>query len=473
MFLETLEHRVLLSADMVIQWNRIAVDVLRADTTKPGPGWSSRALAMTSLAIFDSVNTIDRSYDEYLTQLNGYNARNTSVDAAIASSAYRTLLNLYPAQQAFLDQKLSESLAQVPNGSAENRGVQLGRTVADELLDERQHDGSDAIVPYTPNPAPGHWQPDEVNPNQLAWGPGWGEVKPFALRNGHQFRAPAPPALDSEAYASSYNEVKELGAKNSTTRTADQTEIGIFWGYDRSGMGTPPSEYCQAVEVVALQQHNTLVQNARLFALVNMAQADAGFAAWDSKFAYDLWRPITAIRRGGEDANPATEADATWEPLGAPGNATIPNFTPPFPAYVSGHATFGAATFKVLANFYHTDQMSFTLTSDELPGVSRSFTTFSQAAAENARSRIYLGIHWDFDDQFGQAMGRKIADYTTSRELTPRSGHGGHGGHVNDPTNSTNVVATIGSEGTRVVSLIEQRGDGDVMSVTSDELTLV
>jgi hypothetical protein len=218
MFLETLEHRVLFTANMAIQWNRTAVDVLRADTTLPGPGWSSRALAITSLAIFDSVNSIDRSFDKYLTQLNGYNARNTSVDAAVASAAYRALVNLYPAQKQFLDTKLADSLAEVPNGSAENRGVQLGRIVADAIVAERSHDRSDVVVPYTPNPAPGHWQPDDVNPTQTAWGPGWGDVKPFALHDGDQFRAPAPPALDSEAYTAAYNEVKEHGAKDSTTR---------------------------------------------------------------------------------------------------------------------------------------------------------------------------------------------------------------------------------------------------------------
>jgi hypothetical protein len=459
MLFESLEHRVLFTVDMVLQWNETAVDVLRADTTLPGPGWSSRALAITSVAIFDAVNSVDRSYDPYLTQLNGYTRRNTSIDAAIASAAHRALIELYPAQKPMLDAELAASLAQVPNGQAENRGVQLGRIVADQILDERQHDGSDRVVPYTPNPASGHWQPDDVNPGQVAWGPGWGDVKPFALHSGDQFRAPAPPAMASAEYAAAYNEVKELGALNSATRTADQTEIGIFWGYDRSGLGTPPALYCQAVETLADQQHNSLVQNARLFALVNMAQADAGIAAWETKFEYDLWRPITAIRRGHEDGNDATAGDPNWEPLGAPGSATIPNFTPPFPAYVSGHATFGAATFKVLANFYGSDNVSFTLRSDELDGVSRSYTSFSQASAENARSRIYLGIHWNFDDSFGQAMGRDIANYTTSHELRPR-GHGGH--HNND---STNVSATFATGETKVVELIQETDDGELIAL--------
>jgi hypothetical protein len=163
-----------------------------------------------------------------------------------------------------------------------------------------------------------------------------------------------------------------------------------------------------------LAQHNTEVENARLLMLANVAMADAGIACWDSKYAYDLWRPVAAIRRADEDGNPLTQADPNWTPLGAPGDGpggTIPDFTPPFPAYTSGHATFGAAVFKILAQFYGTDRTHFTLHSDELPGVSRSFDRFSDAAAENGISRIYLGIHWNFDNLQGQKMGRSVADY--------------------------------------------------------------
>jgi hypothetical protein len=415
---ETLESRRLLS-DMVLRWNQITIDVLRADTTLPGPGWSSRNMAIASLAVFDAVNSIDKSYDPYLIQVPGVNHNNTSMDAAIASAAHAALVRLYPQQRTLLDAELEDSLEDVPDGLKERRGVLLGKLVGAAMVLSRKHDGASREVEYTVNPDPGHWSPDPINPLQQAWGPGWGQVRPFALRSGKQFRAPPPPMLDSAAYAAAFNEVKSLGEKDSTTRTPEQTEIGIFWGYDRAGTGTPPALYCQATEVLAVQQQNTVVENARLFALVNVAQADAGIAAWDSKYKYDHWRPVTAIRRAAEDGNPATEADLDWEPLGAPGNAAIPNFTPPFPAYVSGHATFGAAVFKVLANFYGSDQMQYTLTSDELPGVSRDYTSFSQAAAENARSRIYLGIHWNYDDSFGQEMGRKVADWTTSHVLEP------------------------------------------------------
>jgi len=225
--------------------------------------------------------------------------------------------------------------------------------------------------------------------------------------------------MTSDQYTAAFNEVKELGAMNSATRTAEQTQVGIFWGYDRAGMGAPPALYNQIVQGIANQQHNTEVQNARLFFLVNAAQADAGVAAWDCKYVDNFWRPVWAIRRAGEDGNPNTVADPTWTPLGAPNGVSIPGFTPPFPAYISGHATFGAAVFKVLAQFYNTDQMNFTVHSDELPGVTRSFTSFSQAAAENGRSRIYLGIHWNFDDTNGEAVGRDVATWAFSHLAQP------------------------------------------------------
>jgi hypothetical protein len=416
---------------MVLRWNDIAMDVLRADRTLPGPGWSSRSLAMTSLAIFDAVNSIDGSYEPYLLRVRGNNRLTTSIDAAVASAAHDVLAALYPAQKSMLDAALADSLATVPDGPRETRGVALGHTTAMAMLQLRADDGSSDIVPYTVNPAPGHWSPDPYNPTQIAWGPGWGDVTPFALGSTGLPEAPPPPTLNSRAYALAYNEVKSIGEKDSNTRTLDQTQVAIFWAYDAAGLGTPPGMYDQQVEVIAKQNHNSLVENARLFALVNMAQADAGISAWHSKYVYDFWRPVTAIQRGNEDGNPLTIAEPNWEPLGAPGFNGDADFTPPFPAYVSGHATFGAAVYRVLADYYHTDRMHFTLDSDEMPGVTRSFNRFSQAADENAISRVYMGVHWRFDADYGQRMGRTVGDMTFANQLEPvRHGPGNGGSFV-------------------------------------------
>ena len=438
--IERLESRTLLSSDFVIDWNNVAIDVLRADTTRPGPLHPSRALAMVHGAVFDAVNGIDGSYRSLFTR--GPAPHGASMDAAIAQAAHDVLVALYPQQRTFIDDALQDSLDEVPDGKSERKGVLYGARVADAVLHARAHDHSDEKGEYTVNPAPGHWSPDPLNPGQTALGVGWGKVAPFVLQAGDQFLPPRPPEMTSAQYAASFNEAKSLGGDGvvtPTTRTPEQTEIGIFWAYDRPGTGTPPALYNQVTQVIAQQEGNTVVENARLFMLVNVAQADAGIASWDCKYKDDIWRPITAIRRGAEDGNADTLADPTWTPLGAPGNGTtIPNFTPPFPAYVSGHATFGAATFQVLTRFYDTDAMSFTLSSDELPGVTRSYTSFGQASAENARSRIYLGIHWNFDDTGGRALGVQVANWAFDHVGLPDAPGG--------PQHNTQIDSVFGQQ---------------------------
>ena len=460
--LEALETRRLMSAaaaagaaggrpDPVLEWNNVLIAALRADQTHAGPGFSSRTGAIMHAAIFDAVNAIDGSYAPFLVDARA--SRSTPIDAAVAAAGWRTLCTLYPLQKSTFDTGLATTLARVPNGRREDAGVALGVSVADQILAARADDGSDAIVPYTPGTDPGDWQPTGPDFTD-AWGPGWGAVTPFSMVSGAQFRPPPAPALTSAEYTAAFNEVKSLGAKNSTTRTAEQTQISIFWGYDRPGMGTPPTMYNQLVQTIARQQHNTTAQNARLFALANLAMADAGIAAWDCKYIDNLWRPVTAIRAADTDGNPDTVADPAWEPLGAPGGGIIPNFTPPFPAYVSGHATFGAAVCEVLKDFYHTDKIHFTLISDELPGVTRSFNSFTQAAAENGVSRIYLGIHWQFDNTEGQNLGRQIADFVFAHALTSQAA--GHSDHVPGPP-VTFMPASL--SGVHVITLIDKPQD--------------
>ena len=266
-------------------------------------------------------------------------------------------------------------------------------------------------MPYVPGTAPGQWRPTPPDYTD-AWGPDWGRVKPFAIASTAPYLPPPPPALNSPEYAAALNQVESLGALDSTTRTSDQTQAAIFWSYDAPSTGTPVVHNDQIVEDIALQEHNTLAQNARLFGLINVAQGDAGIVAWNAKYTYNFWRPVTAIRLADTDGNPATVADPTWLPLGAPNAPGQPTFTPPFPGYVSGHATFGGAIFTILADFYGTDNVHFTIGSDELPGVTRSFDSFSAASLENAWSRVWMGVHFWFDEtaalSIGDALGNNI-----------------------------------------------------------------
>ncbi|HTL30892.1 MAG TPA: vanadium-dependent haloperoxidase [Tepidisphaeraceae bacterium] len=415
---ELLEPRVLFAhaPDIVIEWNRVLIDALRADRTLGGPTWASRNAAIVHAAIFDAVNSIEQRYEPYLVSLSA--AKHTSIVAAAAAAGWRTLSAIYPDQQSMLDDALTKSLARVKDGPRESNGVALGIAVANQILAARANDGSDDATPYTPGSDPGDWQPTPLD-YSTALGANWGKVKPFALDDPDQLLPPPPPALDSAEYAAAFNQVKSLGELNSATRTAEQTEIGIFWGYDRAGMGAPPSLYNQIAESIAIGQHNTTVENARLFALLNISQADAGVVAWACKYKDNFWRPITAIRAAATDGNPNTQVDPNWEPLGASGGGVVPNFTPPFPAYISGHATFGGAVFQILADFYGRDRFQFTAKSEELPGVTRSFNSFSAAAAENGISRIYLGIHWSFDNLRGQEVGRNVANEVFAHDLRP------------------------------------------------------
>jgi hypothetical protein len=278
---------------------------------------------------------------------------------------------------------------------------------------------------------------DPISLVPIALGAKWGEVTPFVLAAPDQFRAPPPPALTSAEYAAAYHEVRALGGDGITTptlRTEEQTEIGIYWAYDGTpSLCAPPRLYNQVtLEIAKTKGTAGALRIARLLALVNVAMADAGVAIWESKYHYQYWRPITGIREsdpgtgptGLGDGNDDTLGDTSYSPLGAPAsNGQGPNFTPPFPAYPSGHAGFGGALFQVLRRFYGSDDIAFTFISDEFNGVTRandgtvrplvprSFTSLSQAEEENGQSRIYLGIHWSFDKTSGIAQGREVGDY--------------------------------------------------------------
>lgn len=454
---ESLEGRQMMAAgDPVIFWNDVALDAVAADHSIPspdqgGPTRTARALAIVQAAVYDAVNAIDGTHQPYL--YRGTAAKSTDVGAAVATAAYGTLYSLYPKQRAVLSTAWKQYLAAIPNGKAENQGIALGTAVAARVLAARINDGSKINGSHSPSVEPGRHRVDPLHTGQGYLTPGWGKVKPFAMQSGTQFRAPPPPALNSQEYADAFNEVMTFGALDAETadrdgngqpdRTAEQTLIGTFWGYDGSrNLGTPPRLYNQIAQAIAEQEDNTVTENARMFALINLAMADAGIASWETKYHYDFWRPVVAIRNensapgpGGFDGNPQTTGENNWAPLGAPAtNSNNPSgdFTPPFPAYTSGHATFGAALFESLTNFYGTDQIAFDFVSDEFNGVNRAsngvvrplvtrhFDDLREAEWENAISRIYLGIHWRFDAEDGINQGRAVADYVFANKLQPK-----------------------------------------------------
>jgi hypothetical protein len=402
--------------DAVIAWNETTLEAIRADKTSLG--LATRTMAMVQAAVYDAVNDIERTSSVYHVDVAA--PAGASPVAAASAAAYDVLLSIYPHQQALFNATLADTLSTVLPGKSLTDGVNVGLAVAQGILAWRQNDGSSFSVPYIPGTQPGQWRPTPPD-FSAPWGPEWGAVTPFAIPDAAQFQPPPPPPLNSPAYTAAFNEVKSLGALNSTTRTPFQTQTAYFWAYDAPPLGPPPLLYDQIAQTIALQEGNSLEQNARMFALVNIAMVDAGIVAWDAKYTDNFWRPVTAIPLAGSDGNPSTIADPNWVPLGAPGNGLKANFTPPFPAYVSGHATFGAAMFQTLADFYGTDNIHFTIGSDQLPGVYHTFNSFSAAAEENGQSRIYLGIHWAFDKTEGIATGDKLANYVYQHILTPAS----------------------------------------------------
>jgi hypothetical protein len=391
-------------ADMVLQWNEYALDAIRGDKTAPPV--ASRALAMMHGAMYDSVNSITQSYSPYKFQIS--NVKSALPEAAVVSAGYTILTRLFP-DQSFKD-LYRDSLATLPKGPDTNRGLQIGTRIANSMLQWRRKDGSTDFYAYAPTnpPVPGRWQPTPpaYAPFLL---PQWGDVKPFTMTSNTQFRQMPPPTLDSERYTNEFNEVKSLGAINSLTRTADQTQIARFWA-DGAGTETPPGHWNSIAQTVAQSQGTSLVENARLFALLNLAEADAAIACWEMKRGYDFWRPVTAIRNADSDGNNDTIADTTWTPL-----ITTPNF----PGYTSGHSTFSGAGATILAELFG-DTTAFSTTSDGLPGVTRSYTSFSQAALEAGKSRIYGGIHFECDNEFGLKAGEALGEYVFDNFLTQK-----------------------------------------------------
>jgi hypothetical protein len=386
--------------DVVTDWNTAALDAIRAGHTPPPI--ASRSLAIVHVSIYDAVNGIARTYEPYLVQ--SAVPAGASREAAASAAAHRALVNLFPAAASSFDALHAAILATIPNGPQKVAGMVWGEFVADQILAARANDGSDAIVPPPDGSGPGMWvpTPPALAPYLL---PQWGFVAPFTMTSSSQFRPPGPPSLDSEQYAADYNEVKELGAASGSTRTAEQTQIALFWA-DGAGTETPPGHWNSIAQIIAAGQGNTLEENARLFALLNIAMADAAICAWDAKYTFHFWRPVTAIN--------FAEPELNWASF---------IVTPPFPDYVSGHSTFSGAAATVLPFFYGTEDLPFTTGSDFLPGVTRSFSTCLDAAEEAALSRLYGGIHFRSANEDGLQAGISIGEWTDNHYLQLKGNH--------------------------------------------------
>lgn len=388
--------------ELVLQWNTIAAEIaLEADPKYQDPFVHLRALTMMHLAMHDAANGVLQRYERFaLKKIDDV----ADPAVAAAAAAHGVLRAIYPDLRSLLDKRFSESVAHLPLGSANYRGVALGKEAAAAVIERRQSDRSDATEEYSPRNQPGNYR--FVPPLELVYRPAWRNVEPFALDKGDQFRSDPPPALESTEYAAAYEEVRSYGRATDSTRTEEQAFYADWW-YELSEIG-----WNRVARVTwAEQSEKDLWFTARLFALVNVGLMDAYIAGWDSKLHYDFWRPYTAIRAGASDRNDATAEEADWQPYCV---------TPPVQDYPSTHSAVGAAAAKILHGIYGRD-IAFTMesTSTKPPGKQRSLASFEQAAKENADSRVACGIHFRFATEAGLEMGDHVGDYVLDTLLAP------------------------------------------------------
>ena len=372
----------LAQADAATDWNRTALGLIAARSVPPPV--ASRALAIVSVAMSDAANAVDRRYAGFAYG-GAVPAPGADGAAAVSRAACDALKGLFPSDAGALEGALQARL--MLSGPGRAGGEAVGAGAARAILDARANDGWDAASsPYLGSQAAGHWRP--TGPGYAAGLlPSWGRVTPFTMTAGGQYRPGAMPAIGSAEYARDLAEVRALGGRDSTARTAEQAAIATFWAAG-AGTVTPPGMWNEIAAGAIERRGESLAKGAHDLAMLNTVLADAGIAAWDAKYAWELWRPETAIR---------AEGDLGWTPM-----LTTPNF----PSYVSGHSTFSGAGAAVLTALYGDEPGGFDVLSG---GSTRHFLTFADAAAEAGRSRIYGGIHFEFDDMAGQALGRDVA----------------------------------------------------------------
>jgi hypothetical protein len=378
------------SADQVTRWNQIATDASTVADTNPLR--ESCVFAILHVAIHDAVNAVDSRYEPYLPRTSP--VPGASVEAAIASAAHDTLVALLPDSKVSFDAAMEDTLRTVPDNSKKTAGLEVGRAAAAAILAARQNDGENRTLQYTPGTKPGDYRPTPPDFTP-AFNAHWGSVTPFVLKSSAQFRCAEPPAVNSPRALADIEEVRAIGGSKSVTRTAEQSEIGRFW-YENS-----PRGWNRIAREVAAARQFDVWENSRLFALVNLALADGYIAGFETKYYYNYWRPVTAIR----------ERDSEWLSY---------LWTPPVPDYPSTHTVEGAAAATVMARFFNTDLISFSMTSGApYPGITRKFWSFSEAARENGASRVLCGIHFSTAVNAGYIQGEHIGQWVFEHALRP------------------------------------------------------
>jgi hypothetical protein len=386
-------------ADTVTDWNQQATDALIV-TAGQGPTVSVLHLAMVHGAVYDAVNAIDGRHDPYLgaPRARGWYSK----DAAVATAAYRVLVNIVPAQQVALEARYQASLAAIPEGKAKAGGVAVGEASAALMIAARTGDGRFGPFRFQVGSEPGQWRP--VLPAFVNDPNGWvAQVRPFLIDSPAQFRSDGPNALDSKRYTREFAEVKSIGSLNSTARTADQTDMARFWAEHG------PAMWSRVFRQLSAGHYLSTAENSRFFAMMYLTAADAAISCWDDKAHWGFWRPITAIREADTDGNPATNTDTGWLPLIA---------TPPYPEHPSGHACVSGSIVESLRDFFGTDRAEFSATS-VTSGTTRSFARFSRAIEEIVDARVYSGIHFRSADVQGARIGRQVARFRDQHYFGP------------------------------------------------------
>jgi hypothetical protein len=385
------------SANVVTDWDEAAVAIIQPRMVPP-VGY--RAMVIVHIAMFDAANSIEPAYRPYHAQLLA--APDTSKDAAVAAAAGTALKKLVPDAASDIQAALTSYLATIPDSDAKSNGIKLGEAVATKILDARDNDGSSAPDSYRPVTRAGVYIP-----TALTVAPQWPELSPFTMTSPSQFRPQPPIALESEEWAKDYNEIKELGAKNSSKRSAQQTENARFW------LLTGPLSTHPLARQIVIRKEMSVLDSARFMAVITAAEADAMIAVLDAKYKYAFWRPITAIRNGDIDRNAATERDATWQPI---------DNTPMHPEYPCAHCIVSSALASAVeAMLGSSDIPEVTMTSPTAPGVTHRWTNLNAYTDEVAAARIAAGFHYRFSTVVGQDMGRQIGSHAVKTVMQPLS----------------------------------------------------